>query len=75
MRHAEVMADERLRPGTRFCQCGACGAYFTNDGNFLKHRTGDADHRRCLTPAQLRHKGLLLNDRGYWQGPGREVSE
>lgn len=69
MQHTETMADPKLRPGSKFCQCAACGAYFTNDGNFLKHRRGGG----CLTPTQMQHRGLVLNDRGYWQGPVREA--
>jgi hypothetical protein len=33
-----------------------------------KHRTGSYEppRRRCLTPAEMKAKGMLLNEAGFW---------
>jgi len=61
-----------LKPGTRYCQCGACGKYFNSTGGFDKHRTGDQDHRRCLTTEEMEAIGMLVNEGGYWIRKARE---
>lgn len=30
--------DVQLRPGSSTCLCPTCGRYFSNEGNFDKHR-------------------------------------
>lgn len=55
-----------LRPGTARCQCAACGAYFSTDRNFRRHRVGDIAKRRCLRPSEMAAKGLCRDARGIW---------
>jgi hypothetical protein len=55
-------ADPRLPHGTGYCRCGACGLYFRSDSGFMQHRRGG----RCLSPDELRAKGLSVNAGGYW---------
>lgn len=65
--------DVHLRPGSSTCLCPTCGRYFSNEGNFDKHRAfarghaGDWDHRRCLTPKELQARGMVERD-GVWRG-------
>lgn len=55
-----------LKPGTRECQCGACGLYFSSPWTFDMHRTGEIDARRCLTVRELRKKGMAKDGKGRW---------
>jgi len=63
-------SDDRLRPGTNFCKCAACGAYFGGLRAFEMHRDGPAGERRCLALSGMRDGQeqplLRLNGRGYW---------
>lgn len=57
--------DPMLPPGSARCQCTGCGEYFGGVYTFDMHRaTG-----QCLTPAQMRAKGLVRSPRGYWGRP------
>lgn len=55
-------ADPRLPIGARLCQCSGCGKYFNSPSVFGAHREGGA----CLTPRQMRQRGMSRNERGYW---------
>lgn len=57
-----------LTVGTRRCQCGACGLFFSSVSSFDKHRTGDQDARRCLTLDEMRETGMVVNAAGFWVG-------
>lgn len=59
----------RLRPGSSTCECGACGLRFSGIRAFDRHRTGDQDHRTCLTETDLRVLGMVVNSRGHWAYP------
>jgi hypothetical protein len=50
------------------CQCPACGEYFNSTRAFDKHRTGTYTpmQRRCLSPDEMRAKGMLVSARGWW---------
>lgn len=60
------MSDPKLKPGTRFCLCRACGQYFGGISGFDLHRRNGA----CLPPAAVTNgKGeqlLFLGASGYW---------
>jgi len=60
-----------LRPGSRMCQCSACGRFFSGDRSFDMHRMGryEPDERHCLTPVEMEAKGLVDRD-GVWGRPG-----
>lgn len=58
----------KLTPGTRLSQCGACSAFFASPSAFDRHRTGDQEARRCLTPAEMRAAGMVVNAAGFWVG-------
>lgn len=66
------MTDSKLKLGTRFCKCSACGRYFGGSSGFDMHRDGPWERRFCVDPAALHDKAgrrrLWLNDRGYWVG-------
>lgn len=66
------MSDPKLKPGTRFCKCSACGRYFGGVNGFDLHRRDSETGRICLDPASITDKRgyrkLWLNDRGYWVG-------
>lgn len=50
-------------------QCPTCGAHFNSTHAFEKHRTGDyAGQRRCLSADEMRAKGMVLGDDGFWRG-------
>ena len=51
------------------CECGACGLFFTSVTSFDEHRVGPVEDRRCLTPAELIEKGLVLRDDHFWGSP------
>jgi hypothetical protein len=61
------MPDTILRPGTGLCQCAACEEYFGSATSFDRHRVGDWDHRRCLTPDEIAGLGLVRDERGIWR--------
>lgn len=73
------MSDPKLKKGTRFCKCSACGRYFGGVGGFDMHRVGSWERRICLDPAAVLDKHgrrkLWLNDRGYWVGDYPEKVE
>ena len=52
------------------CQCAACGEYFNSTYAFDKHRVGPFTHdlrtRRCLTPDEMRVKGMAQKPEGWW---------
>ena len=58
--------------GHRIEHCTACHETFTGTGSGDKHRTGDhavdigPERRRCLTPDEMRGKGMATNQRGQW---------
>lgn len=58
----------------RRCQCRTCGEYFNAASLFDQHRTGPytlADGscgRRCLTPDEMREKGMVQRADGFWGG-------
>lgn len=48
-------------------QCRGCGEFFNSTFAFDKHRTGDfGKNRRCLTPDEMRAKGMSKNAAGFW---------
>ncbi len=55
-----------LKRGKRMCECPTCGLFFQSVSAFDQHRTGDWDHRRCLTPAEMTAKGMCQDEAGYW---------
>lgn len=62
-------SDERLRPGSNFCKCGACGAYFGGVRAFELHR-GPGGNRACFDPGGVSDRQgrplLTLTEKGYW---------
>ena len=62
------MTDPKLKLGTRFCLCSACGRYFGGISGFDLHRREGA----CLAPETLTNKDgerlLFLSASGYWSG-------
>lgn len=59
------MSKERLTGNQ--CQCPACGEFFNRVSTFDKHRKGPFDgKRRCLTTAEMKERGWLLNAGGLW---------
>jgi hypothetical protein len=60
-----------LRPGSPVCACPSCGERFTRVYAFDRHRVGEPDHRRCLTPDEMRAKGMGQNSRGEWRNEAR----
>lgn len=62
----EQRPENALPVGSRVCQCAACLEYFSSPAAFDKHRSGDMDRRRCLTPDEMRAAGMLHNERGRW---------
>jgi hypothetical protein len=50
-------------------QCPGCSEYFNSSRAFEKHRVGEHGHdRRCLTPTEMREKGMAKNAAGFWVG-------
>ena len=48
-------------------QCQGCKQYFNSNVAFDKHRRGKFGvDRRCLTPDEMRAKGMLINHAGFW---------
>lgn len=62
----------RLTIGSNLCQCGACGEHFRSPSAFDKHRSGDQEARRCLTPDEMREAGMVVNAAGFWVGQAWE---
>ncbi len=64
------MNDPKLKLGSRFCRCSACGRYFGGTAGFDMHRGGSWERRFCLDPAAVvdkhNRRKLWPNDRGYW---------
>jgi hypothetical protein len=59
--------------GTRVQHCTVCHETFTGTRAGDMHRTGDftgPDRRRCLTPDEMRAKGLEQIDEGQWYQGG-----
>ena len=48
------------------CLCTVCGEIFEKVNGFDKHRTGNPENRRCLTPDEMRGKGMVVNSYGRW---------
>ena len=70
MTHKHYGADPKLPFGSNYCQCPACGAYFTSPYSFDLHRADSGGKRVCRKPGELRHKNgkpmLAMNKKGYW---------
>jgi hypothetical protein len=49
-------------------QCAACREYFNSTHAFDAHRAGRYTpmERRCLTPDQMRAKGMAVSSTGFW---------
>ena len=62
--------DSKLPPGTNYCLCPSCGAFFGGVRAFELHRVGPTNDRSCLAPGGVpdSHKQplLRLSNRGYW---------
>lgn len=62
--------------GLRIEHCAACHETFTGTSSGDRHRAGDhaislgPDRRRCLTPEEMRAKGMTQNARGQWTNGG-----
>ena len=56
--------------GNKRNQCPVCGALFTTDRVFDKHRVGSyaQNERRCLDAVGMTAKGMFLGDDGFWRG-------
>jgi len=63
---------KKLPTGTNYCLCPTCGEYFNSVLPFEMHRAGNPEDRYCLTPDQMREKGMDVNKRGYWVSALRE---
>lgn len=48
--------------------CGACRLVFSSVSSFDMHRVGKYEplERRCLSPEEMKIKGMAQNDRGWW---------
>lgn len=48
-------------------QCQGCKQYFNSNTSFEVHRTGKHGvDRRCMTPDEMKAKGMLINKAGFW---------
>lgn len=62
--------------GLRIEHCTACHETFTGTTSGDRHRVGDhaiyvgPKRRRCLTPDEMRDKGMAQNARGQWTNGG-----
>ena len=58
--------------GKRIEHCTACHETFTGETAGEKHRVGKyvPDERHCLTPDEMRAKGMEQNARGQWGNGG-----
>lgn len=52
--------------------CTACHSSFTGDTVFDAHRVNDHGQRRCRTGDELRDRGFVLNERGWWGSPSTD---
>jgi hypothetical protein len=50
------------------CECRGCGELFNSVKSFDRHRRGTytPPARRCLSPDEMRAKGMTRNAAGYW---------
>lgn len=52
------------------CRCSICGKRFNSVSAFDRHRYGDygdyGRNRRCRTWQELRARGWVVNDAGFW---------
>ncbi len=80
---SEVLADRRsphcsdpmLPPGTNYCLCRGCGAYFLNVAAFERHRVslqGVGSKRVCVQTPQMSDAGLERDPRGSFRLPKRK---
>ena len=59
---------ECRKPHGNQAHCGSCHQTFSTVANFDKHRTGDAEHRRCVDPEAI---SLRIGVDLIWRGePG-----
>ncbi len=56
------MTKPKLPIGSRICRCVGCDQYFASPSAFTAHRKQFA----CLTPRQMREKGMIKNERQQW---------
>lgn len=51
-------------------ECPTCGLYFNSNAAFEKHREGSYTPftRHCLTPEEMKSKGMILGSDGFWRG-------
>lgn len=62
--------------GLRIEHCTSCHETFTGTTSGDKHRVGEhhidvgPTRRRCLSPDQMRAKGMAQNTRGQWTNGG-----
>lgn len=49
-------------------QCPTCHHYFNSSLAFGRHRVGEfnPNSRRCLTPEEMRAKGMSISNSGFW---------
>ena len=55
------------------CLCSACGEIFEKVNGFDKHRAGNPENRCCLTPDEMRGKGMVINSYRRWGTKKYEV--
>ena len=48
------------------CLCRTCEQSFNSTAAFDMHRTGPVYDRKCLTPEQMRERGMSTNNSGFW---------
>ena len=72
--------DPKLPIDTNYCQCSACGEYFTSDSSFRVHRVADADSdtgRSCRDPSKVLDKSrkprLRRTTTGHWASSRRRI--
>jgi hypothetical protein len=69
MRGAHTLSGDRN-------QCGECGLLFVSAWAYARHRTGlTMATRRCLSPAEMRDRGLTLDRDGFWMTYRLSVEE
>jgi hypothetical protein len=67
-------ADNRpvLRRGSRVCQCGECGAFFSGPSPFQRHIMGTGTASPwCMSATMMRNVGMRQNSNGVWLGRAR----
>lgn len=73
LRDVDNAVKPELKVGSRVCQCGACGLYFTGVAPFDKHQvwvTGGNNKSGnivCLSPTEMLAAGMGRNKYGVWQ--------